>query len=86
VKEVLLRHTTLEPPSVPLELRTLDIGLDADLEFGWASYKIAGYFETERAAADALVAAGWTMFQIERGIVAAELEVAILAAMKGGRA
>jgi hypothetical protein len=82
VIEVLLRHSALAPPSVPLELRTLGIGVDADLEFGWSKFRVAGYFEPERAAAETLQAAGWTIFQIERGVAASELEDAILAAVK----
>jgi hypothetical protein len=78
----LLRHSALAPPSVPLELRTLGIVVDADLEFGWSKYRVAGYFEPERAAAETLQAAGWTIFQIERGVTASELEDAILAAVK----
>jgi DEAD/DEAH box helicase domain-containing protein len=77
VREILLRHPELPVPAVPLELRTLGIGLEADLEFGWIERKVAGYFETERAAAEELRTRGWTVLQIERGITVDELELAV---------
>jgi DEAD/DEAH box helicase domain-containing protein len=74
---VLNRLPTLPSPSVPLELRTPLACVDADLEFGWLALRIAGHFESERSAADALRADGWTLFQLERGLTAEELEIAL---------
>jgi hypothetical protein len=78
--DLLNRLPALQAPSVPLELRAPTAELDVDLEFGWRALKVAGYFENERAAAEALTAKGWVLFQIERGLVVDELEAAIRAA------
>lgn len=82
VRAVLGRQPGIPSPAVPLELRTLDPTLDADVDFGWPTLKVLGYFESEQAAADVMEAQGWAVFQIERGVTADELEKALLVALE----
>jgi len=82
VTEVLKRIPQLNSLAVPLELRSVEGVVDVDLEFGWRDLRVAAYFETERSAADALRAAGWTLFQIERGIGVDELQAALANALE----
>jgi hypothetical protein len=77
VRELLRRHPDLPAPSVPLELRR-EAGVDhADLELGWRDRKVAAYFDGDRAAADALATAGWTVLSVERKLSVDDLEAAL---------
>ncbi|MBL8943124.1 MAG: DUF1998 domain-containing protein, partial [Myxococcales bacterium] len=77
VTEVLTRHRGVPAPDVPLELRAPAYAVSGDVEFGWPDRRVAAYFDHQGAEADALRAAGWTVFAIERGLSVDALEQAL---------
>ncbi|MDQ3030945.1 MAG: DUF1998 domain-containing protein [Myxococcota bacterium] len=77
IARLLAKHPGLAAPDVPLELRRPRFKVEDDLELGWFDAKVAAYLDHQRAAAEALVAMGWTTFAIERGLDVAALERAL---------
>ncbi len=75
--DLLARHPELEAPEVPLELRPPAFSQVGDVELGFHTRKVAAYFEHQAALAEVLRAAGWTTFQIERGLDIGALERAL---------
>ncbi|MCA9587092.1 MAG: DEAD/DEAH box helicase [Myxococcales bacterium] len=77
VATLLEKHPSLEPPTVPFELRPPAFGVTGDVELAFGTRKVAAYFDRESAFASALRDAGWKVLPVESGITAETLETAL---------
>jgi DEAD/DEAH box helicase domain-containing protein len=77
VARLLEAHPALSSPCVPLELRRPRHIVEGDLEIGWPEQRVAAHLEGQSMAAEALRAAGWTIFSIERKLDLVALERAL---------
>jgi DEAD/DEAH box helicase domain-containing protein len=71
------RYPRLEAPSVPFELRAPAYAVAGDVEVAFASRKVAVSFDHQSREAEVLRQAGWTVFEIERGLDVRELAHAL---------